>query len=72
VLDSLIVDVDHQIVGAVAEGNRAAERLLQWSRFPYLATSPATSAQYGWLDDLRYSDGVSRSWAAVRVELPPP
>lgn len=48
-----------------------ARGFLVWSRFPIFIIDRRPEGTFVLLDDARYSDGTSPSWAAVRVFLPP-
>lgn len=70
VVDDRIVrrNADHPIVAQVA-GNERVRDFLSWSRFPFFQVERFGPGYRVVLDDLRYSDGSSPSWAAVELYL---
>lgn len=65
-------DLEHPLV-RVASADEDARRFRRWSRFPYATVEEGpTGGALVTFDDLRYTDGSTRSWAAVEVEVVPP
>jgi inner membrane protein len=62
-------NLDHPFLRTAAVEGRA-EHFLRWARFPFFVIEDDGAGLRVWLDDLRYSDGVNPSWAAVRWEPP--
>jgi len=55
-----------------ASSHPEIQRFLRWSRYPFYTFSDFGYTYLVVLDDARYSDGTSRSWAAIEVEVSMP
>lgn len=72
------LDVSDRAVGINADDPAArlaatasdVQEFLGWARFPFYRIEPRGAGYTVVVDDLRYSDGLTASWAAVRVEVP--
>jgi hypothetical protein len=54
-----------------AAATREARAMLGWARFPFYVIQRRGNTTLVRLDDARYSDGHTRSWAAVQIVLGP-
>jgi len=55
-----------------AASHPEVQRFMQWSRYPFFVFMNYGDTYGLILDDARYSDGLSTSWAGIEVELPVP
>ena len=62
---------EHPAVSLIGNEPEAA-RFLSWSRYPFFQVTGSDTSFTVTMDDARYSDGRSRSWAAVTVQVQPP
>lgn len=67
VLPSRMAEVDSSAVRADAQGRQ----FLRWARFPFARFVRVGDTLIVQLDDARYSDGVTPSFAATEVRMPP-
>lgn len=66
---SIESNLSHPLALAAAR-DPDVRRFLEWARFPYFTFEVSSDGFTVVLDDLRYSDGSTNSWAAVIVEVP--
>ncbi|MEX2571243.1 MAG: metal-dependent hydrolase [Gemmatimonadota bacterium] len=70
VVDERVVDAnwDHPAAMRAAELPQA-RNFLTWARLPFFVVAEQADGYTVRIDDMRYSDGTSPSWAAVEVEV---